>query len=149
MLSIRKVEEKDKKILFNWANDPDTRKYSGNSDPIVWEEHTKWFEKKLNDLPDSKIFMVLSHVEACFVRFEKKGDWYVGIVVAPIFRGKGLANESLSLGIKEFYKCVKKPLYAEIKKENIGSIKIFQKNKFKIVSDQPILKLKRDVNENR
>jgi len=49
-LSLRKVIDTDESILFNWANDPDVRKWSFNQNFITSNEHRTWFKQKLNDI---------------------------------------------------------------------------------------------------
>ena len=43
MLSLRKVNLNDVELIFKWANDPDVRNNSFNTNQIVWDEHVKWF----------------------------------------------------------------------------------------------------------
>jgi len=135
MLSIREVEEKDCKKLFQWANDPQTRSNSLNSTEIKYENHIKWFKSKLND-ENSHLFLCYNiDEEIGLIRFEKKNDkWNVGIVIDPQARGKGFGKETLNLGLQEFSKLYTDVVLAQIKEDNIGSIKIFEANGFKIIN---------------
>src|SRR5690554_1458126 len=49
ILSVRKIEESDKQITFEWANDPITRASSFNSESIKFNQHSIWFDSKLTD----------------------------------------------------------------------------------------------------
>jgi RimJ/RimL family protein N-acetyltransferase len=145
MLSIRKVEEKDIQLLFEWANDPMVRKNSLNSNKISWEEHVKWFRSKLND-GNSYFYMVVNAQGelTAFVRFEKKDRWFAGIVVAPESQGRGIGKDALGRSIDEFFKCVREPIYAQIKRSNVASIKVFEYNDFSKVDDGDVLLYRRD-----
>lgn len=144
MLSIRKVEGKDCKKLFHWANDPQTRQNSLNSNEIDYETHVKWFENKLKDENSHLYICYKDYEDIALVRFEIKEDqWFVSIVVDPSSRGKGYGKETLAMGLGEFAKLYDKELFAQIKEDNIGSIKIFESNDFKIIENKnSVLKLK-------
>jgi RimJ/RimL family protein N-acetyltransferase len=148
MLSIRKVEEKDLMKIFHWSNDEITRTNSLSSARIELEEHAVWFSSKLNN-KDAIFFMTtMANEEVSFVRFEKKQDsrWYVGIVVSPDHRGRGFGNISLKLGIDEFNKYQVDSIYAQIKKSNLSSIRIFENNDFEVFEESEIV-LYRRVNK--
>ena len=145
MLSIRKVEEKDREIIFNWGNDPDTRAFSGNSNPLDWNEHVCWFKKKIQDQKNNYLYLILKeNCKICFVRFEKKDHWYVGIVMSPEFRGQGLGKLCLKMALNTFEANVKTPIFANIKTENTSSLKIFLYNDFIITENEAMLTLRRD-----
>jgi len=82
------------------------------------------------------------------VRFELKEEWISGITLAPASRGKGIADKILALGLQEFSKYHSDDIIAFIKKENIGSVKIFERNGFKLLEDGAIKKYKWEYNEN-
>lgn len=42
MVNLRKAEQSDMDLLFEWANDPAVRKNSFRSDPIPYADHVKW-----------------------------------------------------------------------------------------------------------
>jgi len=141
MLSLRKIEVKDAKILFNWANDEQTRLNSINSNQIEWTEHIKWLEDKLKNTEHNFLFMITkadknTEIPLAFVRFELKEKWITSIVISPHFRGQGLASKCLSLGILNFREFIKEPVYAYIKENNISSIKVFLKNNYILVRNK-------------
>ena len=68
------------------------------------------------------------------IRFENKGDAInISVMLNPEFLCKGFGSEVIRLGTKKFIseKGHRKPLIAEIKKDNIVSIKAFEKAGFK------------------
>lgn len=48
---IRKVKDitVDSSLIYNLSNDPLVRINSFNSEPIIYENHVKWFNKVIND----------------------------------------------------------------------------------------------------
>ena len=133
-INLRNVEACDINDLFNWRNNSDVRKNSFNSDLISWDEHEKWFKSKLQDTESVIYIAYYEKTKVGSIRFEDKGDAIkVSIMLNPDFLGKGLGSEVIRLGkdrfINEKRPC--KPIIAEVKKDNIASIKVFQKAGFK------------------
>ena len=64
------------------------------------------------------------------LRFDLRGNNVfaeVSINLTPQLRGQGLGKSLLSLAIQEFFKYCSKGLIAEVKADNISSIKMFTK----------------------
>ena len=89
---------------------------------------------KLKD-PDTVAYMAYYKKEKIgTIRFES--NEYViktSVMLNPLFLGKGLGPRVIKLGVEEYIKekKPKKSLVAEIKKDNITSIKAFQKAGYK------------------
>ena len=51
VMQIRQVEngENDCNLIYNLSKDPLVRSNSFNSEPIIYENHVKWFNKVIND----------------------------------------------------------------------------------------------------
>jgi methionyl-tRNA formyltransferase len=133
-ISLRDVEAYDINDLFDWRNHSDVRKNSFNSDLISWDEHEKWFKAKIKDSHTSIYIACSGKDKVGSIRFEDKGDVIKGsIMLNPDFLGKGLGSEVIRLGTERFIKekNPEKPVYAEIKIDNIASIKAFQKAGYK------------------
>lgn len=150
MLSIRKVEEKDCENIYNWSNDPLTRKNSLNSEPINYNDHLVWFKSKLVS-DDSLFFIVSDSKDVGLVRFEKKdNEWSCGIVVSTESRGQGHGKLMLALGLEQARKNKISSVQAKIKKDNISSIKIFEYCGFEFKkSENGVLEYIWSVDENR
>lgn len=133
-IKLRTIEPDDIYKLFEWRNHPDIQSKSFNTNPILWVEHEKWFKAKIND-PDTTIFMAYCGENSIgSIRFENKDDAVkVSVMLNPSFIGKGFGTEIIRLAVKKFVseKKSNKPIIAEIKKDNIASIKAFQKAGFK------------------
>ncbi|MFQ5685290.1 MAG: GNAT family N-acetyltransferase [Candidatus Scalindua sp.] len=133
-LKLRNVESSDIGDLFKWRNHPVVRENSFNIEPISLDEHERWFKEKSKD-PNSQIYIAYFEDDKIgIVRFDEKGDVIkVNVMLNPDFLGKGIGSEVIRLGTERFIndKNPGKPVIAEIKKDNIASIKAFQKAAFK------------------
>lgn len=131
-VAIRDINITDKEITFDWANDKITRENSFNSQSITFEEHSTWFERKLNDKNATYYICEVNNKPASIVRFDKSEKQVViGITIAPDFRGKKLATQFLQKTCKKYTKDTNEnKIYAYIKNENKASIKSFEKAGF-------------------
>ncbi|WP_431165300.1 UDP-2,4-diacetamido-2,4,6-trideoxy-beta-L-altropyranose hydrolase [Tenacibaculum halocynthiae] len=131
-ISTRKASKDDMLYVYNWSNDPLVRKNSYDSNPITLENHEKWFESKMNDKNNIFYIIEFNSSPAGMVRYEVKEEYtVVGITIAKKYRGKKLAHLFLKKSAKEYFKVLKKPILAYIKKENIASVKSFEKSGYK------------------
>jgi len=140
---LRRVTESDKEQLFVWTNDPVTRMQSFSQEPVSWENHCAWFEKKLYD-PDCYHYILEADGEAAgVIRLDRHGtqetetttkasgqkDIYrISYSVAPQLRGRGYGKKLLQLA--EYHAAVEIAdcgwLFGEVKKENIASAGCFE-----------------------
>jgi RimJ/RimL family protein N-acetyltransferase len=122
-LSLREADIKDSELLFNWANEINVRRNSISKEPIIWENHLKWFTNKLND-SESKILILVSE-DKLFgqIRIDLIDRfWNIDYSIDNQFRGNGLGKEIVRLLINKFESYRFK---ATVKKENKASIKVF------------------------
>jgi RimJ/RimL family protein N-acetyltransferase len=129
----------DISVIWDWWNDPLTRKMMKRNDPVPWEEHCAWFEGVLKD--EKRILCVgLSGEEKIgVVRFDFKaeGTYEVSINLNPEFRGKGYGPKMLLAAIDHLKKMRSiKKLFAKMKKINIPSQNAFLRAGFALV-DSP------------
>ena len=95
-LFLRKVTVDDEKLVLLWANDPETRKWSFNSNAITSSGHKKWFKSKLNEQNALMWIFEDNNRPAGLVRLEKENNEVVlNYLIAPKERGKGLAKKCL------------------------------------------------------
>jgi len=130
----RKASSKDSKDLFDWRNNERARENSLNTDLISWSDHVNWFSDRIKD-PNTTIFMIYADdIKIGSIRFEEKESIYrVSVVLAPEHTGKGLGAEIIRYGTELFLmrKKVLKPVIAEVKENNIASLKAFKRAGFK------------------
>lgn len=128
----RKAGLDDAKILWEWANDPDTRKNSFSDHPIPWEEHKAWLGQKLSSKDSLLLIFFLKKEPVGQVRFDRReSEAVVDISVAPDFRRKGVGARILTAAVREaklLWPGVS--VVALAKNENQASKKLFSKSGF-------------------
>lgn len=134
MLSLRRPTISDMKLYFDWANDPDVREQSYNSNPIDLKNHKRWFESALkNDVYYMYVFVNSDNEDVGQVRIQKQNDReaLIGISIASNHRGKGYAKDMLLLAADSFLESNKGFLVnAYIKESNLSSKFSFEKAGF-------------------
>jgi len=132
---IQKIIRKDSLDIWKWRNDKKSIFFSKNKKKITLEAHNIWFKKNLNN---KKIKFYIGSIvkknqkkKVGVVRFNIKSKYaLVSINLNPVMRSKGLSYTLLATALKKFLKFKKIRLIAEIKKNNLVSIKCFLKNRF-------------------
>jgi RimJ/RimL family protein N-acetyltransferase len=115
-IRIRPATEGDAKLLFEWRNDELTRRMSKNNDPIRWDDHRVWFDRRLKmDRPNLFVFELDGESVATF-RIDN-GD--LSYTVAPEHRSRGIATLMLNEVRLRFGR-----LRAHIHSDNVSSIKV-------------------------
>lgn len=138
-LEIRKAVAADVDLLYRWTNDELVRKHSFSSDIIPYESHCEWYQKKIND--ENSLFFIVEENKspAGLVRFDiDNGSATIGVSIDKNFRGKGLGNKIISLGVHTYFSENDFPILAAIKNENIASIKSFEKAGFSFFKNDVI-----------
>jgi spore coat polysaccharide biosynthesis protein SpsF len=125
------VAMKDIDLLFEWANDSECRKNAFNSENIEYEEHKKWFLKKLND-DNCKIYLYVYNKEAIGqVRVDIQGtSAFIDYSIKKEYRGKGHGINILQLleeKILQLKNSKIRCLVGEVKTDNLASQKVFEK----------------------
>ncbi|MCF6349951.1 MAG: UDP-2,4-diacetamido-2,4,6-trideoxy-beta-L-altropyranose hydrolase [Flavobacteriaceae bacterium] len=113
--------------VFNWSNDNLVRKNSYQSQPILLENHSKWFNQKMKNENTLFLIAIINNNPGGVVRFEiENTNAVIGILIDPKYRGQRLAIPFLIETAKIYFKTYKKPIFATIKNSNIASIKSFK-----------------------
>jgi RimJ/RimL family protein N-acetyltransferase len=144
---LRRVRLEDRRILWEWANDPAVRASSFSPDPISWETHVAWFAEKcsLDKQAESASETAQNKSEIWIaedaagtaigqVRFDIRpdGSCEVDVSVVPSMRGLGLASTLIQLGVQELrQKQPKVRVHALIKAANVASLKAFEQAGFR------------------
>ena len=125
MIKLRSANYEDCNLLFKWANDSQVRKNAFYPNDIDLESHIKWYEDKMKD-ENTSIFIVLKdNVEVGQIRVgisDNKG--FIDYSIDENYRGQGIGTEILQLIKLEITKV---NLIGYVKKENIASMKAFEK----------------------
>lgn len=140
----------DLEITYSWAIHPHTRQYAFNQEFISTEEHSKWFTGKISAQNCIYKLLISGAEPAGSIRFDLKGDeGLISYLVAPDQTGKGLGKKLLELSILSLEKERReiKSIKGLVKKENIASIKIFEKLGFdKTELNEDVLEFRKKIN---
>lgn len=133
-IRLRPAKEEDSKMIFDWANDEETRKASFSSDAIAWPTHEEWFSAAIrNPLHRFWIAVDTEDTPVGSIRFALEGsEATLSIGTAPAQRGKGLGAEIVKTGCRKFFATTDiRIIHAYVKPENEASKKLFVKTGFK------------------
>ncbi|MBK4731005.1 UDP-2,4-diacetamido-2,4,6-trideoxy-beta-L-altropyranose hydrolase [Oxynema sp. CENA135] len=133
-IRLRSPQDRDCRLLWQWANDPDVRNTSFSSDPIPWEHHVQWWRSHLNN-PNSLIYLALDRDDRAIgsIRYLiVENEAVVSINIDRQFRGLGYGTHLIRLGTQKLFLNTTVPIvHAYIKPTNKPSIKAFSKCHFK------------------
>jgi len=129
-VSLRRARVADCALYFAWTNDPVTRQSSFSTDPISYEEHVRWFEKKREDPSEHLLIAEIESRPLGQIRFTCKDDEaLLSFSLAPDQRGQGLGLHLVRLGIRKLkseYQQIDR-FVGFVKRENLASCEIFRK----------------------
>jgi len=133
-LRFNQVSEKDCRLIWEWANDVDTRQASFSSQPIPLENHIQWFDSKLND--PNCIFYMMSNGGGSpvgQVRYELDGsEAVISMTIDSRYRRKGYGSATILLSAHQIFDVSGvQVIHAYVKQENRRSIRAFLKAGFK------------------
>ena len=137
-IGIREATDNDATIIFEWANNSETRNNSFNSGVIKWKDHLHWFKEKLSDDSCTIYILHYNEISVGVVRFEINETTIIGVTVAPDFRGKGFGAEIIKTACQTFWRINSDPILAYIKKGNIASQRVFEKAGFNFLKEDNI-----------
>ena len=141
---VRKAQKNinDCKIVFNLSNDPIVRMESFNSNQITYENHQKWYYDAVSS---KEIIFLLAFENDSFIgqiRFKKDNEntnkAIISISIVSEFRGKHKGSEMIKLAVdelkREWTTC--NEVIAEVKFDNVASNILFERNNFRLSSEQ-------------
>jgi len=138
-ITLSRASINDCRDLWLWRNHPGVRKNFFDSEPISWQEHERWFNSKNKDGNIRIYIAALGDDKIGVIRFETaNGQIKVSVNLNPDFFNRGLGSKIIKIGTGKFIKDTnaKKPIIAEIKKDNIASKKAFTKAGYTLVRDK-------------
>lgn len=144
-LYFREAIIEDCEDIFQWRNNKITRDMSISSEIVKYNEHVEWFKSTLNDPHEVCLFFKdqLVNLKLGIVRFQLDKKMVTGLIsinLSPESRGKNYAKPCLTNAIsflkKNFINC--RALYAEIKVDNIPSIKTFEGLDFQLFEEKKV-----------
>lgn len=142
-ISVRHAAASDESIWLHWANDPVSRAASFCPDPISPQQHHRWFTARLLD-PGSHLLIAhtadglpLGSVRFDTISSDPDGtQWLVSLALEPACRGYGLGTLMLLEAIARLRENWdgRGALLAEVKPDNLASIRLFEKAGFQSCS---------------
>ena len=125
---IRKIDIEDWDDLLIWRNDELTRKMSINGGIVKKEDHYSYMDKMSKNNNREQFIFIHDNKKIGTIRIDKLNDEFVefSYTINPKYRGNGYGSLMMKLYLFDKvgkYRC-------EIKPENIGSIKMVEKNGF-------------------
>ena len=140
-VTLRRATVDDAERLFEWVNDPETRRQSFTSDPVPWDAHVAWLGRVLDD-PDRRLFVIVVDGEPVGrVRLDRgDGHELLSISVAPSARGRGLAVEA----IRAACDLADAPIVAEVKATNEASLRAFRRAGLEEHADGDVVTFRRE-----
>ncbi|MDA8709378.1 GNAT family N-acetyltransferase [Gammaproteobacteria bacterium] len=137
-ITVRKATKNDSKKIFEWRNDPVSMAMSLTSKIIDWKGHKEWYNLAIKD---KNILIAIcqsksvSFEDVGMVRFDFNSinkDATISINLNPKARGNSLGQYCLKAAINYLQKSHHSlnRIMADIKSENIASIRTFEKAGF-------------------
>lgn len=129
-MRVRQASDADARLLLSWRNDPETRGWSRDTDPISLEDHLEWLRGVLAS--PARLLLIAETADATpvgTVRFDRLGEasWEVSITVAPECRGRGLARRILQAGERELMgRGFRGTVLASVHEDNAASVALFR-----------------------
>lgn len=153
-LCIRRATESDRDLLFVWANDPKVRSSAIKKNPIPWSDHAVWFTRHIRN-PETFIYIVEADGLAVGqVRLELTTTLHPGREVAvldysldEVVRGRGLAVPVVCSAVRSLRRHVNVPVMADVRMENVASLRVLGQVGFIHDSADPQVGIKRLVLE--
>lgn len=133
---LRSAVEVDVDRLFDWKNDPETRRNSINSKEVSRDEHAAWFDNMLRTSGHLLLIADDNDVSVGVVRIDwddKHEACDLSFTVAPEHRGKGYGLAIAESAIKDMGEV---RVSAEVKITNIASRRILETLGFRIIDSQ-------------
>ena len=133
--SVRLLELKDSKRVWEIRNQPLVRNNSNDPQKISWVKHQRWFKRKYFTPEKNFCFVLVEKNDKVigYCRFDHQCEldsYLISIAVDSEYHGRGLGHLLLNQSLRLLKPFISKPILAEIKKENLPSIKVFEKNNF-------------------
>jgi UDP-2,4-diacetamido-2,4,6-trideoxy-beta-L-altropyranose hydrolase len=138
LLTLRIAQTKDLDLYFNWANDPDVRKQSFNTELIKYDNHIVWFNNALSNNNILLLVFEMDNIPVAQIRFNiQNNKATINYSVDKSYRGKGIAKAVIKLGCEYVFKQYThiNIIEAQVKKDNFASKNVFLKNNFNITEE--------------
>ncbi|HSW11250.1 MAG TPA: UDP-2,4-diacetamido-2,4,6-trideoxy-beta-L-altropyranose hydrolase [Solimonas sp.] len=127
---LRTATPADSRNIWEWRNHEDTRRHSGDGQPIPWEGHEKWFATVLQSSQRHLLIGEDARGAVGVLRFDRDGDAAViSIYLVPGRHGQGLGSELIAAGTEWARRNLAgvRVIHAEVRADNLASAGAFVK----------------------
>lgn len=141
-IKLRRAQDGDCRLLWEWAADARVRSAAFSRAPITWEQHQGWFRDKMKN-PRCLIFIGENEQGKPLGQFridlDREQDGEVDVSVSREHRGIGCSSWLIDLGVREvFAKTGAMRVHAFIRPENQASIRAFEDACFTRKGEGPV-----------
>ena len=132
---IRPAQFSDAEQIWEIRNEPASLAVAAKPEAIPLAKHVAWFENKYSKPQNNFCFVAeIDGKVIGYCRFDSEGDHYLNsIAVSSSMHGNGIGTLLLGQSIEQLR--TDKPIHAEVRKHNLASVKIFERNGFKKISE--------------
>lgn len=148
-LYLRRANDLDKKKIWEWANEEETRKNSFHTERISWQEHEVWYDNILNSDKEA-LFVCMDFMKPVgniYVDWTKEEKAYISYNVDPEYRESGYEQQMLALMEQEMRGKLGENscFYAEVKAGNEASVHVFEKAGYERVREETITQSEKEL----
>lgn len=134
-ITLRIANLSDIDLTYQWASNPEIRRFSFQTEPIPYDTHSAWFTAKVNASNCIYFIGELNEVPFGSIRFDidsNSNRAVLSYLVDPEFHGKGLGQLLLSRAILEIWKNYShiKEIIGFVMPENVASLIAFRQLAF-------------------
>lgn len=127
----RLADIKDMDLIYEWANDKLVRANSFRTEPILYEDHVKWYESLMDDkLSNVQLILNMDGIPVGQCRLKIIGGMAeIGYSVSNSYRGRGIALKMIS-DLSNWVSTNRNDittLIAKVKTDNLASIAVFER----------------------
>jgi len=135
---LREATFNDWKTILDWRNDPSTRENSFTTEEISESTHKQWFTDGLSNEKRKIYILETNFIPVGSIRSDvlDTDKYILSWSIAPNQRGKGYGTKILEI----YLQGKKGEFVAEIKSENIASIKMVTNNGFEQADELKYIK---------
>lgn len=126
-LYLRKAVEEDARLLLDWRNESSVRQNSFHSEIIEYEDHVKWFRKKLEDEREKLFILMQDDIPVGQIRLSNDGhEVEISYSIDCRYRGKGYGKNIIYMAERVLRKGqYRDKIVGLVKKENEASRRVF------------------------
>ena len=139
-VSLRRLTDSDRELLFLWRNSPDIVRLSKSQVTVSHAEHVQWFNRAVSSGDILAFIIEVNDSPAGHIRFDLAGPGkaYLSVYLIPGYTGQGYGFEAIRtaiLRLNDLHPGVE--AVAEVRADNPGGQAVFQKCGFSRAATSP------------